>query len=67
VRLEPRADRFHPRPAGIAVVGRRAHLDELVRHERAVDLRDDFVGKALVADDDHRIQWVRLRAQFAAA
>jgi hypothetical protein len=67
VRLEPRADRRHPRPARIAVVGHRAHLDELVRLERAIDLGDDFVGEALVADDDHRLQCVRLRAQLAAA
>jgi hypothetical protein len=66
VRLEPRADRLHPRPAGIAVIGRRAHLDERVRLERAVDLGDDFLGEALVADDDHRSELVRPRSQLAA-
>jgi hypothetical protein len=67
MRLEPRADRAHPLFAQLAIVGRRAHLDQLVRLERAVDLGDDLVGEALVADDDDRIELVRLSAQLAAA
>jgi hypothetical protein len=65
--FEPRADRAHPLFAQLAVVGRRAHLDQLVRLERAVDLGDDFVGETFVADDDDRIELVRLSAQLAAA
>lgn len=65
--LEALADLRHPLRARLAVVGRRADLDELVGLERAVDLRDDHVGEALVADDDEGIELVRLGAQFAAA
>ena len=43
------------------------HLDQFVRLQRALDLRDDFVGEPLVADDDDRAQRVGLRAQLAAA
>jgi hypothetical protein len=64
--LQLRANLAHPRFPRLPVVGRRAHLDELVRLQRAIDFRDDLGGEALVADDDDRIQLVRLRAQFAA-
>jgi hypothetical protein len=67
MRLEPLADAVHPLLAQFSVVGRRAHLDQLVRLERAVDLGDDFVGETFVADDDDGIELVRLSAQLAAA
>jgi hypothetical protein len=62
------ADRLQPRVARVAVVGRGAHLDQLVRLQRAVDLGKDLVRQAiLVADDDDRRKLVRLGAQLAAA
>jgi hypothetical protein len=68
MRIELLAERFHPDVARVAVLGRRAHLDQLVRLERAVDFRDDFVGEPLlVADDDDRGELVCLGAQLAAA
>jgi hypothetical protein len=66
MRLEPRADRAHPLFAKLAVVGRRAHLDQLVRLQRPVDLGDDLVGEALVADDHDGIELVGPRTQLAA-
>jgi hypothetical protein len=67
MRTELLADRLHPRVARIAVVGRRTHLDQLVRLEGAVDFGDHLVGEALVADDDDGRQLVRRGAQLAAA
>jgi len=67
VRFQPPADRPHPFLAQFAVVRRRAHLDELVRLERSVDLREHLVRESLVADDHDRIELVRLSAQLAAA
>jgi hypothetical protein len=67
MRREPLADRSHPLPAKVAIGARRAHLDELVGLQRAVDLRHDFVREPLVADDHDGSELVRLRAQFASA
>jgi hypothetical protein len=68
MRAELFADRFQPRVARIAVVGRGAHLDQLVGLEGAVDLGEHFVGEALlVADDDDGRKLVGLGAQLAAA
>ena len=47
----------------VAVHGRGAHLDELVRGERALDFREHGVGDALAAEVDHGIQGVRPRLQ----
>jgi hypothetical protein len=67
MRLEARADLFHPRRARRAVVARRFHLDELMRLERALDLGEHFAGQPLVADDRGRGERMRLGAQLAAA
>jgi hypothetical protein len=64
--LQPRANLAHPRFPRLPVVGRRAHLDELVRLQRAIDFRDDLGGEALVADDHDRGQLVRFGAQLAS-
>ena len=61
------ANGLHPRAARIAIIRSGAHLDELVRRERAIDLGDHGVGETLVADDDDRGELVRCGAQFAAA
>jgi hypothetical protein len=66
MRLELLADRFHPHVARVAIVGRGAHLDELMRRQGAVDLGDHLVGEPLVADDHDGIQLVRFGAQLAA-
>jgi len=65
--LQLRANLAHPRFPRLPVVGRRAHLDELVRLQRPVDLGHDLFGESLVADDDDGIELVGLGAQFAAA
>jgi hypothetical protein len=68
LRIESLADLLHPQLARVAVVGRGADLDELVRLERAVDLGQHLVGEPLpVADDHYGNERVRLGAQFAAA
>jgi len=67
MRLEPFADLGHPRFPGLAIVGDRANLDQLMRLQGAIDLGDHLVGEALVADDDEGIELVRLGAQLAAA
>jgi hypothetical protein len=67
LRRELAADRLHPRRARLAVVGGGLHLDEFVRREGAVDLGEDRVGEALVADPDDGVQGVGPGAQFAAA
>jgi hypothetical protein len=66
VRPELAADRFHPHVPRVAIVGRGAHLDQLVRLQRALDLGEHLVGEALVADEHDGIQAMRLRAQLAA-
>jgi hypothetical protein len=66
MRLQAVADRLDPDGPGVALVGRGAHLDELVRLERAVDLGDHLVGEALVADDHDRRELMGLGAQLAA-
>jgi len=68
VRLQALADLFQPQLARVAVVGRRADLDQLVRPERTVDFREDFVRESfLLADDHDRRERVRLRAQLASS
>ena len=67
MRPEPLADRVQPGVARLALAGGGAHLDQLVRLQRAVDLGDDLVGEALVADDDGGTELVGLGAQLAAA
>jgi len=53
--------------ARVAIVRRRAHLDELVRLQRSIDLLHDFFREALVADDDDGVELVRLGAQFTSS
>jgi 23S rRNA (uridine2552-2'-O)-methyltransferase len=67
VRLERLADALEPGIARRAVVGEGLHLDQLVRLQRALDLREHLLGEAVVADQDHGLQLVRLAAQFTAA
>jgi len=67
MRLQPFADLGHPGLARFPVIGRGADLDQLVPLQGAVDLSDHLVGESLVADDDQRIELVRLGAQLAAA
>jgi hypothetical protein len=67
VRRELLADRFHPDVPRVAILRRGAHLDELVRLQRAVDLGQHLVGEALVADEDDGFQAVSLRAKLAAS
>jgi len=67
VRVQALADPGHPLLARFSIVGRGAHLDELVGIERAADLGDDLVGEALVADQHDGTEVVRLGAQLAAA
>ena len=50
----------------VAVVAEHAHLDELVRGERDVDLVQHRRRQAVLADGDDRVQSVRLGAQRAA-
>jgi len=64
--LEARADGVEPDLAHVPVGPGRADLDQLVRLQRPVDLRDHLVGEALVADEDDRIEAMRLAAQLAA-
>jgi hypothetical protein len=66
MRFELLADGPHPLFARGAVAGRSAHLDQFVRLQRTVDLRDHLVRESLVANDDDRAQRVGLRAQLAA-
>jgi len=61
------ADRLHPDVPRVAVVGRGAHLDELVRLQSPVDLGDHLVGESLVADDHGGRELVRLGAQLASS
>lgn len=41
-----------------AVAETRAYLDELVREQRELELGDDRLGEALVAERDERVQAV---------
>lgn len=66
MRFEALADRLHPLFASLAVVRRGAHLDEFMRVQRAVDLRDDLVREPLFANEDDGMQLVRLCAKRAA-
>jgi hypothetical protein len=66
MRPELLADRCHPGAARVAVTRGRAHLDQLVGVERAVDLREHLAGEALVADDDDGTELVGRGAQLAA-
>ena len=52
--------------AVIAFQAGRADLDQLVRLQRAVDLRNHFFGKAFIADQDDRLELVRLALQRLA-
>src|SRR3954468_10114883 len=61
-----RADRGKGLCALLAFHAGRAHLDELVRCERAIDLGDHFRGEAFAADDDHWLEAVRAGLQFLA-
>jgi hypothetical protein len=67
MRFEAGAKVRHPLRARLAIVGGRAHLDEFVRLQRALDLEDHGIRKPFVADDDDRTQLVGLGAQLAAA
>jgi 23S rRNA (uridine2552-2'-O)-methyltransferase len=49
-RVDALADARQRHLALVAVEGRRAHLDEIVVHERPVDLRNNGVGEALLAE-----------------
>jgi hypothetical protein len=50
----------------VAVQRRRAHLDQLVVRERAVDLRHHRIGQALFAQLQDRMQRVRARLERLA-
>src|SRR3954462_10433875 len=50
------AERLKRRLARAAVERRRAHLDQLVRGERAIDFLHHFIRKAFGADDDDGLQ-----------
>lgn len=60
------ANRRHESAALAALAPEYAHFDEFVRLEAAIDLRQDIAGKAFGADQDHRLQLVRERLEFAA-
>ena len=50
----------------VAVERRRAHLDQLVVRERAVDLRDHRVGEAFLAQLQDRVQRVGAGSKCSA-
>jgi hypothetical protein len=50
----------------VALERRRAHLDQLVVRERAVDLRDQRVGEAFFAELQHRVQRVGAGSKCSA-
>ena len=52
--------------ARVAVERRCAHLDQLVVRERAVDLGDDCIGKALLAQLQDRMQGMGARPEGLA-
>jgi hypothetical protein len=54
------------RLARVAVVAQHAHLHEVVRKEREVDLVQDGGCEAVVADRDDRFEVMRLGAKRAA-
>src|SRR4051812_316969 len=54
-----RAKGLHRFLARVALQGRGAHLDQLVRLERALDFADHLVGNAFRADEHHRLEPVR--------
>jgi hypothetical protein len=58
VRAGALADAGERHLARVAVERRRAHLDQLVVRERAVDLGDDRVGEAFLAQLQDRMQGV---------
>lgn len=60
------ANRRHESAALAALAPEYAHFDEFVRLEAPVDLRHDIVGESFSADQDHRLQFVRERLEFAA-
>ena len=64
--FESGADACRDRFALVPVVAGYAHLDELVRFQRNVDLVENRVGKPLMTDCDHRMQVMRTGAQVAA-
>ena len=47
----------------VAVHRRRAHLDEFVRGQRALDFREHRVGEALAAEMHHGVEGVRARLE----
>src|SRR5688500_10152370 len=50
------AKRFERLFALVAIHGRSANLDQLVRAERAIDFLHHFIRKAFAADDDDGLQ-----------
>jgi hypothetical protein len=62
VRANPRRDRL----ALVAVVAEHAHLDELVRVQRDIDLVQHGGGESVVPDGDYRMQVMRASAKIAA-
>ena len=66
VRAGALADAGERHLARVAVERRRAHLDQLVVRERAVDLGDDRVGEALLAQLQDRMQGVGAPAELLA-
>jgi hypothetical protein len=66
VRAGALADAGQRHLARVAVERRRAHLDQLVVRERAVDLGDDRVGEALLAQLQDRMQGVGTRPERLA-
>jgi 23S rRNA (uridine2552-2'-O)-methyltransferase len=61
--IEGLADGAQQRFPGVAVVAEHAHLDELVRGQRNVDLLQDGGREAVLADGHDRIEVMRTRTQ----
>jgi hypothetical protein len=66
VRAGALADAGERHLARVAVERRRAHLDQLVVRERAVDLGDDRIGEAFLAQLQDRMQRMGARPERLA-
>jgi hypothetical protein len=66
VRAGALADAGQRHLARVAVERRGAYLDQLVVRERAVDLGDDRIGEALLAELEDRMQGVGAPSEFLA-
>jgi hypothetical protein len=63
LRAQPRADRGQRRLALVTVQAAGAHLDQLVRIQRAADLRDDRLGEPFLAEVQDGVEGVRARPE----